>query len=284
MHIRPFKYDDIPALVTMTIECDVTDPLANYLLKDIDKYPTSHRRGIYHFVRSKITGSGCDITYVLESDPEDYETAPDSWTRQSEREIIGVATWQRHGTSEVARKWQRIARGSIVDQVNRILVAVEDSYNSFFPSLNPCFSIPNLQAVESLENKEWDPEVFDEYWSLHFPQVFPAWQRRGLARKLMNVVLDIAQDEVVPVVVSSSPLGSLAYQGVGFQSIGLCGCDKLFDELEYGGDRMQLWVWEPELPQGWKGSSDWAGRARRRRETRLMLANNNGGTNSSSIS
>lgn len=271
MHIRPFVHADLPTLVSMTIECDRTDPLASYLLQDIDKYPTSHRRGIYQFVRSKITGSGQDITYVLETDPEDYSQdnqAPSEWIRQAEREVIGVATWQRHGTSDAARKWQSIARGSLSDRVTRCLVGLEERYNQFFPSLNPCLSLSRLQALDAVQNEEWDPQIFDEYWSLHSLQVFPAWQRRGLARKLVQLVLDSAQVELVPVVVSSSPVGSLAYPKMGFQSIGLCGFDQFFDELAYGGEEMQLWVWEPVLPEGYTGTKHWAERARNKRTKR----------------
>ncbi|KEF61327.1 uncharacterized protein A1O9_02892 [Exophiala aquamarina CBS 119918] len=111
----------MPALVSMTIECDKSDALANYLLRDVDKYPTSHRRGIHHFIRSKVTGGGRDITFVLESDPEDYSSPVEFCN-----EVIGAATWRRHGTSPTALAWQRLARGGVVDQFNRFLLSLED--------------------------------------------------------------------------------------------------------------------------------------------------------------
>jgi hypothetical protein len=264
MHLRPFQRQDIPALVSMTIECDKTDALANYLVRDVDKYPTSHRRGIYQFIRSKVNGRGRDITFVLESDPEDYASSQVELCK----EVVGVATWRRHGTSSKALEWQRLARGSVCDQFNCFLVSLEDWYNALFPSLNPCFSLENLRSVDPVQNEEWDREVFGECWSLEFLQVFPSWQRRGLSKILMGWGQKQAEKEAVPIVVSASPVGNLAYRSAGFKSIGFCGYDRFFDETRFGGERMQLWVWEPSPVDDSNGHCDWAERARLRRKER----------------
>jgi len=251
----------------MTIECDKTDALANYLLRDVDKYPTSHRRGIHHFIRSKVSGGGRDITFVLESDPEDYTSSVEVRT-----EVVGVATWRRHGTSSAALEWQRLARGSAYDQFNRFLVSLEERYNALFPSLNRCFSLENLRSVDPVQNEEWDRDGFREFWSLEFLQVFPRWQRRGLSKILMSWGQNQAGKEAVPIVVSASPVGNLAYRSAGFKSIGYCGYDRFFDETRFGGEKMQLWVWEPSL--GENSNAGWTERARLRREERLYVDNN----------
>lgn len=239
----------------MTIECDKTDPLANFLLRDVDKYPISHRRGMHHFIRSKVTGGGRDITFVLESDAEDYASPGEPC-----KEVIGVATWRRHGDSSIAREWQQMARGNLFDRFNRVLVSLEDRYNALFPSLNPCFSLENLRLIDPVQNEEWDREVFDEFWSLEFLQVFPTWQKRGLSKILIGWGKIQAEKEAVPIVVSASAVGNLAYRSAGFESIGYCGYEKFFNETEFGGESMQLWVWEP------KSANGWARRARLRRK------------------
>ena len=66
----------------------------------------------------------------------------------------------------------------------------------------------------------------------------------------MNWVKAQAARERVPVVVKGSALGGPAYRKHGFRSIGFDRFGEFFDECEFGGERYQLWVWEPEGMEG----------------------------------
>ncbi|KIX09414.1 uncharacterized protein Z518_00494 [Rhinocladiella mackenziei CBS 650.93] len=228
MHVRSLKRADIPSLVTMTIECDKTDALADYLLHDQDRYPTSLRRGIWYFIRSKVAGDSGTIAFVLETDAEDYveprgnvlPCGNSDVSDQNKSEVIGVAIWTRHGSSPVARSWQKRARGGVFDMVERMLLAIEERYNAFFPSLNPTL---NREHLNHLPDEKWDPEIFPEYWHLELLQVHPQWQRRGLSKLLLRWGLERAQEELVPITLTASAIGNLVYRSAGFKSVGYCG-------------------------------------------------------------
>ena len=66
----------------------------------------------------------------------------------------------------------------------------------------------------------------------------------------MNWVKAQAARERVPVVVKGSALGGPAYRKHGFRSIGFDRFGRFFDEVEFGGERHQLWMWEPVGMEG----------------------------------
>jgi len=205
---------------------------------------------------------GC-VAYVLETDTSDFE---DGMTTSRDPSVVGWATWTRMGDSEVAKRWRREVNGSWYDSLNRKLADLESRYRKLFSNVDPTYHQANMDKVLHILSEEWDQELLKEVWELNGLYVDRQWQRKGLSRMLVDWGKQRAREEGVPLVVQSSPLGGAAYRKNGFQSIGEMGFSKYFDELEYGGELMQAWVWIPED----KGLDDVPQKAYERRMERLQ--------------
>ena len=180
---------------------------------------------------------------------------------------MAYARWQRHGTSEKAKEWQASCNGGWWDGLNRTLTRFEAKYQQTWPfSLaEHTFDHAHFGRIAHLLGEPWDPDVFSECWELLGLYTHSEWQRRGIGKKLMEWGKERAREEGVPVIVQGSPVGGVVYRAMGFEEVGVLGLGEVggFDELEFGGEVMRRWCWEPEeeyVKEGTEGR--WVERAR----------------------
>ncbi len=138
---------------------------------------------------------------------------------------------------------------------------LEGKYQDIFTGINPTKDSGHRKNVKGELEEEFPEDIVPEMWVVDLLYVHPEWQRNGIARKLLQWGFDRARKENVPLGVKGSPVGSFAYRACGFQSVGATRFGRWFDELEFGGEAHQFWLWEPE------GSEKrWVERTRERRE------------------
>ena len=259
MHLRPATQLDLSRFADIQADCNTTDALARFFTRNIFEYYTSYRQGGLQFVKNLLLGPGC-MGFVLETDPSDY---PDS-TSDDAPEVVGWAVWSRCGDSETAKKWQRSVNGGWGAALNRQLMGLEEKYRKVCRRDVTRIHENMDMMKQDIMAEEWD-ELLKECWELEGCFVDRRWQKRGLSKMLIDWGKERAREEGVPVVVHGSPVGGIAYRRNGFTSIGVAGFSKYFDELEYGGELMQNWVWVPEGV----GMDDLPQRCKVRRDERL---------------
>jgi GNAT superfamily N-acetyltransferase len=137
---------------------------------------------------------------------------------------------------------------------------LETKYRNVFTGVNPTPDRAHRDNVASELNETFPEDVVPEMWLVDALFTHPHYQRKGIGRGLLQWPLQRGREEHVPVGVKGSPVGGLAYRACGFQSVGATRFGRWFDELQYGGEVHQFWLWEPE------GSTErWVERTRERR-------------------
>ena len=246
-----------------------TDSLSRFITRDIDRYPFTYRRGSLRFLKGLLLTPGT-AGFVAVTDAIDYSAGSGYDFAASGEEVIAYARWQRHGSGEKARKWQREWGGGWWDGLNRALMRFEAKYQQTWPfSLSEqTFDHAHFGSIVHVLGEPWDPDVFGECWELLALYTHNKWQRRGLGKQLMEWGKERAREEGVPVIVQGSPVGGVVYRAAGFKEVGVLGLGQVggFDELEFGGEVMRRWCWEPEKKYVKEGTvGRWVERARENR-------------------
>lgn len=109
MHLRPYCPDDISSLAEIEGTCNLEDPLALYIFKDIEKKWTSYKSASARFLRNRILQPGT-VCWVAETDKGDIGTGDQGKSGEG-GEVVGWATWTRNGSSAVAKNWQNLDNG-----------------------------------------------------------------------------------------------------------------------------------------------------------------------------
>jgi GNAT superfamily N-acetyltransferase len=242
MRVRQATNYDLPRIVDISIAGNKTDALSRYFQRDTDKYQASSRIGCYRWIRGEFLKPGC-LTFVAETEASDYA----NHSEFANPMVVGFAMWTRNGDSDVAKSWQRRLNSGWLASLNRSLAWVESQQLKVFKSVNPTYDHQRFnELLVNVMSEPWDKELLKEFWELNALFVDPPWQKRGLSRKLIAWGKERATEEGVPVVVHGSPVGGIAYRSNGFHSVGATEFGNYFDELEFGGEVMQNWVWVPE--------------------------------------
>lgn len=265
MHLRPWTRADVPVCAALMAEANRTDTLSRFMTPDLDSMDTSYRLSAFRFIRRSWLTKG-RLAFVLVARPEELlpgnSTEPSKSPSEPQQQasqadtssvqagetevIVGWAWFSRKGTSETAKYWQN-QQLSASKSLERMLVTTEFYITNFIPNYDPALNHKNFSALgDILMNDPWDESIFAESWEVDGLFVDVKYQRRGYVRTMLDWVFEQARKEKVPVCVKGSARGGLAYRKHGFRSIGDVGFHKYFDELEYGGELHQLWVWEPE--------------------------------------
>lgn len=254
MHVRPYQPSDLSTMADIMALCNRTDSLSRFMTRDIDRYPFTYRKGALRFLKGMLLTPGT-LGFVAESDAADYGPSSDYDFAAKGPEVVAHAFWHRHGTSEKAREWQRRCNGGWWDSLNRMLTGWEGKYQRTWPfSLaEHTFDHKHFRSIAHVLNEPWDQEVFGEAWELSGLFTRNEWQRKGLGKMLVEWGKERAREEGVPLIVSGSPVGGVAYRAMGFEEVHVLGLGKAgrFDELEYGGEVMRRWCWEPNEEGRW---------------------------------
>ncbi|KAJ9610695.1 hypothetical protein H2200_005472 [Cladophialophora chaetospira] len=239
--LRRHQPSDVSAMGEIIAVCNTTDALAHYLSRDIFKYWATFRWHCVNLMRNTTAGPG-RYTFVA--------VAPGNSPNDEER-VVGCVMYTRIGTSEVARKWQSStdAQNGLSWSLERGLLWVEGKYKNVFTGVTPTKNPEHWKNVKSELDEEFPQDIIPEMWLIDLLYIHPEWQRKGIARLLLQWGMERAREENVPLGVKGSPIGGLAYKACGFQSVGGTRFGGWFDELEFGGVPHQFWLWEPEGSQ-----------------------------------
>lgn len=92
------------------------------------------------------------------------------------------------------------------------------------------------KMCSSEESKVWNEDGYkkpDQYWGILDLGVDTKYQRRGIARSLLQWALERAENEGLPVHLSATPSGAPLYSSLGFRSAG-------------------KWQWRPGQDRDWE--------------------------------
>ncbi|KAH0543169.1 hypothetical protein FGG08_002514 [Glutinoglossum americanum] len=120
MHIRPMQLSDLPTVATIPSKAFRNDEFFRYICPHLDDYPDDFC-AFLRLHRKRILQVGA-VAYVAETDETDYEGI---------REVVGIATWRRVGTSEIARVWKD-PNSELVKSLERWLQYFGEVYFSVF--------------------------------------------------------------------------------------------------------------------------------------------------------
>jgi len=123
------------------------------------------------------------------------------------------------------------------------MLAIEEWYAIAFrlnKAIDPVAQKRHYGRLASLEPQPLKGERFAEMWEVVNLVVDDRYQRRGVAKMLMEWVLRQAQDEGVPVGLRSSSAGKMLYEKLGFERLGDFGW------VDGGKEVRQAWMaWYP---------------------------------------
>lgn len=102
-----------------------------------------------------------------------------------------------------------------------------DIVDSIRDLVNPMIDSSHMRAMgkmcSSEQSQRWNQDGYkkpDEYWGILDLGVDPEYQRRGIARLLLQWGLGRAAREGLPVHLSATPDGASLYSRLGFRSVG----------------------------------------------------------------
>jgi GNAT superfamily N-acetyltransferase len=247
-------------MVSIQVACDLSDPLANYVVKEgsMTSAAATYRAHTLHFLRQVLLNPGT-LAWVVESDDHDtsrsarmsegIDLLPNPLGNQpagsAGGQLIGWAVWTRHGTGSVAQNWRR-GNSTVFHKIEAFLSELQTWYIAH-PYNNALVDRSHEASVRHIMCAGFDPDVFTEYWQLDGCYVDPAWQRGGAGALALGWGMQQAQAEGVPIVMKASPKGVGLYERAGFRRLKKEGFGDFFEESGEGYWQM---VWEPGGCQG----------------------------------
>lgn len=211
---------------------------------------------------------------------DDYRTASTMRTRErlySQRDLSVVAVLGRAGQPETIgrivgyaqfiREGENASARAFMASRSSLLLRVRGWFYGIYARVWRWMwpdRAASARAFEAFEGtsvvqrmQAWGHDNFKERWHVRSVVVDPDWQRKGIGKQLMNVVLNQARNDGVCVALESSPEGERLYRQVGFGlrqrfNNEFITPEDLRDKHNGGG----FMVWAPEgsgLTDGWLG-------------------------------
>jgi GNAT superfamily N-acetyltransferase len=249
MHLRPILPTDVPGCATIVDNAYTTshNELYNFIAPHRAKYPLSWRSLILKIQFEKYWHPNTwGIVCVADAD-DDF--APSG-------EILGVARWMRRASPEDAAAEEPVnpwvQEMSVLDRVESWLRWAELKWEETLRT-NPAKSWENEDAFMAvvMTSTGFAPLRGKTHWWLDSLTVAPEYQRRGVARRLLEAGLERARGESeervrvgtapVPVALIATVQGLELYRGVGFRVVGWED-DSFLGATAEGGSAL---VWDP---------------------------------------
>jgi ribosomal protein S18 acetylase RimI-like enzyme len=260
MHLRPTIAADIPRCTSISDAAFRGNELQEFLAPNRDKYPLSWRQLALNSQHQKLYLSNT-WSFVCVADANDDFA--------EEGEILGSARWVRHVSKEdaAADPWTRHL--SLLERTEGWLRWAEVKWEETL-RINPAVSWTGkdtfLRAI--VTSTGFAPLRGTTHWYLQSLAVAPEYQRRGVARTLVNWGVrraDLETDErvavgkaPVPIALVGTAPGLPLYRSMGFKVIGWAD-DSYMDVSAEGGsniiwDKTGYWIqdvdYEPPVKRG----------------------------------
>lgn len=244
MHLRPTTATDLPRCVTITDTAFKNNELTNFLAPNRTKYPLSWRQRALNLQRCKYYQPGLWSFVCVADADDDFADAG---------EILGYARWARCTSTEdaTADPWAP-RRLSLLEHAESWLHWAEFKWGQTLRT-NPAVSWAQEAAFARsiVVSTGLAPIRAATHWYLDIIAVAPEYQRRGVARRLVNWGLESAKTESearavvgkqpVPVALVATAPGLPLYKSLGFRVVGW-GDDSFMGFTAEGGSYM---VWDP---------------------------------------
>jgi ribosomal protein S18 acetylase RimI-like enzyme len=242
MHLRPTTAADIPRCTTIHDAAFVGNELSDFLAPDRAKYPLSWRQHALNIQRNKYYQSNTRSFVCVADTDDDFAHVG---------EILGYARWVRRLSKEdaAADPWTRSI--SVLERAESWLRWAELKWEETL-RINPAVSWARKAAFmrSIVASTEFAPIYTGTYLYLDSLAVAPEYQRRGVARRLVDWGLQHAQTETeervavgkapLPVALVSTAPGLHLYRSLGFKVLGWED-DSFLDVSADGGSNM---VWD----------------------------------------
>jgi ribosomal protein S18 acetylase RimI-like enzyme len=247
MHLRPITPADVPRCGTIVDTAFEHNELYNFIAPDRAKYPLSWRQLVLKVQYGRNwQPNAWGVVCVADAD-DDFAPAG---------EILGCARWMRRTSSEDAaiavdvNPWTRDM--SLMDHVESWLRWAELKWEMTL-RINPAKVWTNEDAFMRVvvQSTGFAPLRGKTHWWLDSLAVAPEYQRRGVARRLVDEGLRRAGKETeeriaegkapVPVALIATVDGLQLYRNVGFKVVGWED-DSFMDFAAAGGSAL---VWDP---------------------------------------
>ena len=242
MHIRPTTVADIPCCVTIHDAAFQDNELSNFLAPDRTKYPLSWRQQALKIQRNKYYQPKT-WSFACVADTDDNFAGVG--------EILGYARWVRRVSKEdtATDLWTR--RMSVLERAESWLDWAELKWEETLRT-NPAVSWARKDVFMriAIASTGFAPIRAATHWYLDSLAVAPEYQRRGVARRLVEWVLQRAEAETeervaigkapVPVALTSTAPGLHLYRSLGFKVVGWED-DSFLNVSADGGSNM---VWD----------------------------------------
>ncbi|KAI9660536.1 MAG: hypothetical protein M1821_009887 [Bathelium mastoideum] len=206
MHVRPATRADIYDVGTLADVTFQDDAFWRSLTPGMYDYPNDRTRFYRLRTRGRAVMEGGCVSLVVVTDEQDAD-----WSGREK--LAGYAFWQRQGTSEQARKWQREPWGA---RLNRALLWAEMQYERYV--VNRAMDFKIWDEVMTMFAALKAPLVA-EHWHTLVLGVAPQYRRRGAGRLLLDWGLQRAREEGVPVLLEATPQGVPLYEKAGFKRV-----------------------------------------------------------------
>ena len=242
MHLRPTTAADIPRCVTIHDAAFEGNELSNFLAPDRAKHPLSWRQQALKFQRNNYYQPNT-WSFVCVADTDDDFAGVG--------EILGYACWVRRASKEdsAADPWTR--HMSVLERAESWLCWAEFKWGETLRT-NPAVSWARKDAFmrSIVASTGFAPIRAATHWYLGSLAVAPEYQRRGVARRLVDWGLQRAEAETeereavgkapVPVALVGTAPGLHLYRSLGFKVVGWED-DSFMDVSADGGSNM---VWD----------------------------------------
>ncbi|KAI7780805.1 hypothetical protein LA080_015488 [Diaporthe eres] len=206
MLVRPATKADIPGVASAAVAAYTDDPQDAYLYPKRNDYPARYLKVKSDIIKHSLDDpTASPVVAVLEPSDEGWKGIP---------EITAFCIWYREGPSgDEDAEEETPVLSSIVDSVRDLVNPIIDSSHAK--------AMANMCSSE--ESQQWNEDGYkkpDEYWGILDLGVDPKYQRRGIARSLLQWGLERAEKEGLPVHLSATPDGASLYRSLGFRGVG----------------------------------------------------------------
>jgi GNAT superfamily N-acetyltransferase len=242
MHLRPTSAADIPRCVTLHDAAFVDNELSNFLAPDRAKHPLSWRQRALNIQHNNYYQSNTWSFVCVADNDDDFASVGEilgyaRWVRRPSREDAAADPWTRHmSVLEHAESWLHWAELKWEETLRCNSAVCWAHKDAFMRSIIASTGFAPIRAAT--------------HWYLDSLAVAPEYQRRGVARRLVDWGLQRASTETeervavgkapVPVVLIGTAPGLHLYRSLGFKVVGWED-DSFMDVSADGGSNM---VWD----------------------------------------
>jgi GNAT superfamily N-acetyltransferase len=242
MYLRPITAADLPRCATIHDAAFESNELTNFLAPDRAKYPLSWRYHALNIQRNKYYQSNT-WGFVCVADENDGFA--------NVGEILGYVRWARGVSKKDATSDPWTRRPSLMERVESWLCWAELKWEKMLRT-NPAVSWASEDAFmrSVVASTGFAPIFGATHWYLDALAVAPEYQRRGVARKLVDWGLQQARTETekrvvkgkppIPIALVGTAPGLPLYRSLGFKVVGWAD-DSFMNAPADGGSNM---VWD----------------------------------------